>query len=132
MRYLTEYEWKLASRFLFLSMALVVIQQDLEKIRKFTPFKINEFYIRLLEQMERLAVDERRQLRKEMKKERLQVVLSEKNEAFTSYSFICKGKEEKRNYFNPAIRKKVEVIIEELAGHAADHLYEKKENILQS
>src|SRR5690625_4648046 len=122
MRYLTEYEWKLASRFLFLSMALVVIQQDLEKIRKFTPFKINEFYIRLLEQMERLAVDERRQLRKEMKKERLQVVLSEKNEAFTSYSFICKGKEEKRNYFNPAIRKKVEVIIEELAGRAADHL----------
>jgi len=131
MRYLTEYEWKLASRFLFLSMALVVIQQDLEKIRKFTPFKINEFYIRLLEQMERLAVDERRQLRKEMKKERLQVVLSEKNEAFTSYSFICKGKEEKRNYFNPAIRKKVEVIIEELAGRAADHLYERKENMLQ-
>ena len=131
MRYLTEHEWKLASRFLFLSMALVVIQQDLGKIRKFSPFKINEFYIRLLEQMERLAVEERRQLRKEMKKEKLQVVLAEKNEAFTSYLFICKGKEEKRNYFNPAIRKKVEVIVEELAGHAATILYEKKENMLQ-
>lgn len=128
MRYLTESEWKLASRFLFLSMALLVIQQDLEKIRKFSPFKINEFYLRLLEQMEKLAMDERRHLRKEMNKEKLQVVLDEKNEAFTAYLFICKGKEEKRNYFNPAIRKKVEIIIEELAGRAANILYESKEN----
>ncbi|UOQ86560.1 hypothetical protein [Gracilibacillus salinarum] len=118
MRYLNEHEWRLASRFLFLSMALTVIKHDLEKMNQLSPFKINEPYIALLKKIEKNATEERRTLRKEMYKEKIQVVSLDKNDSFTSYLFTCKGKEEKRNYFNPAIRKKVEVILEELMANA--------------
>lgn len=120
MRYLNEQEWKLASRFLFLSMTLTVIKHDLAKMNQLSPFKINEPYIALLEKAEKNATAERRRLRKRMYQEKIQVTTLEKNDSFTSYLFICKGKEEKRNYFNPAIKKKVENILKELLTHALD------------
>ncbi|MGP4041873.1 hypothetical protein ACTWP4_18525 [Gracilibacillus sp. D59] len=129
MRYLNEQEWKLASRFLFLSMALTVIKHDLQKMNQLSPFKINEPYIALLEKMEKNATEERRKLRKQMQQEKIKVVAAEKNDSFTSYLFLCKGKEEKRNYFNPAIRKKVEVIFEELLEHAHESTPSSKEKI---
>lgn len=129
MRYLNEQEWKLASRFLFLSMALTVIKHDLQKMNQLSPFKINEPYIALLEKMEKNATEERRKLRKQMQQEKIKVVVAEKNDSFTSYLFLCKGKEEKRNYFNPAIRKKVEVILEELLTHALEPTTSSKEEV---
>ncbi len=118
MRYLSEKEFELASRFLFLSMAIVVIQQDIQSIQKGTTFKINEPYIELLKRMEQKALTERQELRKHMADQQLQVVSLNKNDSFSSYLFICKGREEKRNYFNPAIRKKVENIISDLMPKA--------------
>ncbi|QGH35677.1 hypothetical protein GI584_17190 [Gracilibacillus salitolerans] len=129
MRYLNEQEWKLASRFLFLSMALTVIKHDLQKMNQLSPFKINEPYISLLEKMEKNATEERRKLRKQMYQEKIKVVAAEKNDSFTSYLFLCKGKEEKRNYFNPAIRKKVELILEELLAHAYESSSSSKEEV---
>lgn len=128
MRYLNEQEWKLASRFLFLSMALTVIKHDLAKMEQLSPFKINEPYIAILKGIEKTATEERRDLRKEMYREKIQVTMLEKSDSFTSYLFVCKGKEEKRNYFNPAIRKKVKHILEDLLTHAldADHSSQKK------
>ncbi len=41
-----------------------------------------------------------------------------KNDSFSSYLFLCNGREEKRNYFNPAIRKKVKTIMQELMDKA--------------
>ncbi|MDC3417245.1 hypothetical protein [Aquibacillus salsiterrae] len=114
MRYLNEDELRLASRFLFLSMAITVIKQDLELIEQEKIFKIKEPYLRLLQKMQHVATIERRHLRKQMTDQHLQVITYEKTDSFTSFLFICKGKEEKRNYFNPAIRKKVEIIIHEL------------------
>jgi hypothetical protein len=113
MRYLTDEELRVASRFLFLSMAIVVIQQDIQNIQK-GAFKIKEPYIQLLEKMNANALAERRQLRTTMEKKKLRVMLINKNDSFSSYLFFCKGKEEKRNYFNPAIRKKVEEIVQEI------------------
>ncbi|MBC5636656.1 hypothetical protein H8S33_07435 [Ornithinibacillus sp. BX22] len=113
MRYLTDEELKIASRFLFLSMAIVVIQQDIQHIQK-GAFKIKEPYIQLLEKMNANALDERRQLRRKMEAKKLQVMLINKNDSFSSYLFLCRGKEEKRNYFNPAIRKKVEEIVQDI------------------
>ncbi|SHG74183.1 hypothetical protein [Ornithinibacillus halophilus] len=113
MRYLTDEEINLASRFLFLSMALIVIKQDMEQIKN-GAFKIKEPYIKLLENMNSEALLERRRLRKEMEDKAIQVVLLNKNDSFSSYLFTCKGREEQRNYFNPAIRKKVEAIVREL------------------
>ena len=119
MRYLNEQELQIASRFLFLSMAIVVIQRDLQNIQKGTTLKIKEPYIELLNKMEHEAISERRELRKQMASQQLQVVALNKNDSFSSYLFICKGKEEKRNYFNPAIRKKVENILTELMQKAS-------------
>ncbi|SET13795.1 hypothetical protein SAMN05216389_1063 [Oceanobacillus limi] len=113
MRYLTDEEVQLASRFLFLSMTLVVIKQDIDRFRQ-GEFKIKEPYVNLLEKMASEASNERKQLRKKMNKKKLQVTLLTKNDSFSSYLFLCQGKEEKRNYFNPAIRKKVEAIFQEL------------------
>ncbi|HLR52640.1 MAG TPA: hypothetical protein VK072_07190 [Candidatus Avamphibacillus sp.] len=113
MRYLTESELNVASRFLFLSMAITVIKQDIEHIQN-GAFKIKEPYLNLLNQMISEATVERRQLRKIMQDEQIQVVSLNKNDTFSSYLFISKGREEKRNYFIPAIRKKVESIIQDL------------------
>lgn|SRR5699024_1472657 len=117
MRYLNDEELQLASRFLFLSMAMVVIQQDLYNIRNGT-FKIKEPYIDLLEKMNTEAANERRRLQKAMQDQKIRVVTLNKNDSFSSYLFLCRGREEKRNYFNPAIRKKVETIIQELMQKA--------------
>ncbi|GAA0448141.1 MAG: hypothetical protein ACQEWU_09595 [Bacillota bacterium] len=113
MRYLNEEELTIASRFLFLSMAMVVIQQDMQHFQK-GAFKITEHYMGLLKRMEAEAVNERRVLRSTMLHKQIKVVTLEKNDSFSSYLFLCRGREEKRNYFNPAIRKKVLTILEEL------------------
>lgn len=114
MRYLHESEYALGSRFLFLSMAITVIQKDLVQIEKVHSFKIKEPYLELLQRMEKRAVAERKQLRTYMSQKKLQVISLEKNDTFSSYLYLCQGREEKRNYFNPAIRKNVEQIIREL------------------
>ncbi|MFD2630328.1 hypothetical protein [Oceanobacillus kapialis] len=113
MRYLTEEERHIASRFLFLSMAIVVIEQDIQHIEK-GAFKIKEPYMHLLENMATVAGEERRELRMQMNRGRIKVVTLEKNDSFSSFLFLCQGREEKRNYYNPAIRKKVHAIIQEL------------------
>ncbi|MBU5468371.1 hypothetical protein KQI49_16225 [Virgibacillus sp. MSJ-26] len=117
MRYLTEMELKVASRFLFLSMAIVVIKQDVKHVQN-GAFKIKDPYINLLNQMISEATNERRKLRKMMEDKKIQVVSLGKNDTFSSYLFVCQGREEKRNYFNPAIRKKVETIIQEFVQKA--------------
>ncbi len=113
MRYIDEHELKLGSRFLFLSMAIQVIQSDIQRLEKHSPFKINEPYLELLHRLEVKATAERRLLKQEMYKEGLKVIQTDKDGTFTEYTFICKGKEEKRRYFNPAIRTKVLLILEE-------------------
>ncbi|MGJ9459349.1 hypothetical protein [Oceanobacillus sp. CF4.6] len=113
MRYLTDKDLELASRFLFLSMAMVVIRQDRNYVQN-GAFKIKEPYIKLLEKMETEASIERRKLKMVMRQKNMQIVTLNKNDSFSSFLFLCQGREEKRNYFNPAIRKKVEVIVQEL------------------
>ncbi|MHA6251663.1 hypothetical protein [Oceanobacillus sp. CAU 1775] len=120
MRFLTEEEYAIASRFLFLSMAIVVIRQDIKHVEQGS-FKIKEPYMELLRDMESLSLDERRNLRKEMKKQRIDVVTLNKNDSFSSFLFLCQGREEKRNFFNPAIRKKVETIIQEQLFKVRNH-----------
>ncbi|ASK60841.1 hypothetical protein CFK37_00770 [Virgibacillus phasianinus] len=117
MRYLNDEELQVASRFLFLSMAIVVIQQDIHHVQQ-GAFKIKEPYLELLEKMTTAATNERRQLRQTMQKKKIRVVTLNKNDSFSSFLFLCQTREEKRNYFNPAIRKKVEVIVQELMRKA--------------
>jgi len=112
MRFLTEEEYSIASRFLFLTMAIVVIRQDIHLVEQ-GAFKIKEPYVEHLKKMEFQAVEERRELRNIMKNERIDVVTLNKNDSFSSFLFLCQNREEKRNFFNPTIRKKVEAIVKE-------------------
>ncbi|MCF3942048.1 hypothetical protein [Oceanobacillus alkalisoli] len=112
MRFITEEEYAIASRFLFLSMAIVVIRQDIRHVGE-GAFKIKTPYLELFKKMESLALEERRGLRIKMKKQNIEVITLNKNDSFSSFLYLCQGREEKRNYFNPSIRKKVELIIEE-------------------
>lgn len=119
MSYLSDQELKLASRFLFLSMALIVIQKDMRQIQK-GDFKIKEPYLELLAKMSSKATHERRYLRKKMQNEGVKVIMLNKNDSFSSFLFVSNSREEKRNYFNPAIRKKVEIIIQDLISKALE------------
>ena len=112
MRFITEEEYAIASRFLFLSMAIVVIRQDIRYVDE-GAFKIKTPYLELLKKMESLALEERRGLRIKMKKQNIEVMTLNKNDSFSSFLYLCQGREEKRNYFNPSIRKKVELIMKE-------------------
>ena len=113
MRYLNDEELQLASRFLFLSMAIIVIEQDILHIQQ-GPFKIKKPYFDLLTRMISIATNERKNLRINMQNKNMKVIMLNKNKSFTSFLFLCQRREEERNYFNPVIRKKVKLIIQEL------------------
>ncbi|MBU5266202.1 hypothetical protein KQI21_04925 [Virgibacillus proomii] len=113
MRYLNKEELTIASRFLFLSMTIIVIQQDIHRFQN-SELKLKDAYIGVLKNMEEKALQERRQLRKVMLQKQIKVMKLDRNDSFSSYLFLCQGREEKRNYFNPAIRQKVKAIFLEL------------------
>jgi hypothetical protein len=117
MRYLQNDESKVAVRFLLLSMAMIVIEQDMKYVEA-GPFKIKELYQQLLDNMMLLAANERKQLRKIMRQKRMQIVRLHRNDSFSTYLFVCNGHEEKRNLFNPEIRNKVKSILQELMQKA--------------
>ena len=60
------------------------------------------------------AKDQRRLLKETMQKEQLVIQSLSSNDVFTSFLFILDKKEERRDFFNPAIRKKVEAMLIEL------------------
>jgi hypothetical protein len=117
MRYLQDDESRIALRFLFLSMAMAVIEQDMKHLEA-GPSKIKEPYQQLLESMLLVAAGERKYLRKIMLQKSMQIVRLHKNDSFSTYLFVSNGLEEKRNFFNPAIKKKVEGILQELIHKA--------------
>lgn len=118
MRSLNRDELNIASRFLYLSMAITVIKRDLTEVQNGS-FKIKEPYLILLEKMLYLAAIERKELRINMRKQSIKVYLLNKNESFSTYLFTAGNREEKRFYFNPAIRKQVVPILNELMTKAA-------------
>src|SRR5699024_12200052 len=81
--------------------------------------KIIEVYLILLEKMLYLAAIERKELRINMRKQSIKVYLLNKNESFSTYLFTAGNREEKRFYFNPAIRKQVVPILNKLMTKAA-------------
>lgn len=106
-------EQEIAKRFLFLSMAMNVIQLDIKNIQSGN-FKIKEPYIDLLEKMHSVATNERRKIKKIMWDKRISVFTLDKNASFSNYKSIVNGKEELITYNNHVIRKNVEEILGEL------------------
>ena len=128
MRYLNQEEIDIASNFIFLSMAITVLQQDLHYVTK-GPFKIKEPYLELIEQMIKLATEKRRKIRKEMYDRNLTVTRIRQDKLFTSYLFVCDRREEERTYFNPVIRKNVLEMMLTLVEDVPQHIRRKREDV---
>lgn len=114
-------ERDLIENFLFLPMALKVLQQDYESIQVGN-FKLKKPYIQLLEHAMTKLQKDLFQIRQEMRKARFQAIKLEADEDFTLFLFICKGFEEQHNYFNMKIKQIVQ-------QHFTYYLYNAAEEI---
>src|SRR5690625_3719807 len=117
MRNITKEDYKIASRYLFVDLTLATIEVDLKNLHDNDLFKIKEVYIHLLEKLQVIGIEERRELKKLLKKEHIQIVLTAKRDGFTEYTIYCKGKEEVKSYWNYHIRNRVRDIMNEWLGN---------------
>ena len=104
---------QIASRFLFLSMAIQTLELDRQQI-EYGNIKIKEPYIEKIEEMTSKAVKERRELRSTMYKDRIQIHLLNREASFTTYQYILGKNEMEIPFNNMVIRKNVEKILREL------------------
>lgn len=104
---------QIASRFLFLSMAIQTLELDRQQI-EYGNIKIKEPYIEKIEEMTSKAVKERRELRSTMYKDRIQIHLLNRETSFTTYQYILGKNEMEIPFNNMVIRQNVEKILREL------------------
>ncbi|MFE8700283.1 hypothetical protein ACFYKX_06650 [Cytobacillus sp. FJAT-54145] len=96
---------------IYLPMVLTVLNKDLAVFKK-SPFKLQQPYLNLVEETMKAIQKELAEVRRYMKKNKLQVFESKRDEAFTMFTFLYKGYEEHHNYFNPRIRNKVQELMD--------------------
>lgn len=96
---------------IYLPMAISIFNRDLSVIQNST-FKLHSPYLTLVEESLKLIQKDLAVVKQELHKRKIKVYQVERDEAFTLYSFIYNGYEEKHNYFNPRIRNKVCEIME--------------------
>jgi hypothetical protein len=96
---------------IYLPMAIMIFNRDLTVIEQ-SPFKLHRPYLSIVEEALKLAQKDLADVKKELQKQKIKVAQIERDEAFTLYSFIYKGYEERHNYFNPRIRNKVTELME--------------------
>jgi hypothetical protein len=96
---------------IYLPMVLIILNRDLNVVTN-SPFKLKKPYLNLIEETMKEIQRELAEVKQYMKKNKLQVIETNRDEAFTMYMFIYKGYEENHNYFNPRIRNKVQELLE--------------------
>lgn len=96
---------------IYLPMVLIVLNRDLAVVEK-SPFKLKKPYLELIEETMKEIQRELAEVKQYMKKNKLQVIETKRDDAFTMFMFIYKGYEENHNYFNPRIRNKVQELME--------------------
>jgi hypothetical protein len=96
---------------IYLPMVLTVLNRDLSVVEK-SPFKLRKPYTELIEETMKIIQRELAETKQYMKKNKLQVIETKRDDAFTMYMFLYKGYEEYHNYFNPRIRNKVQELME--------------------
>lgn len=96
---------------IYLPMVLIVLNRDLAVVKKST-FKLKKPYLELIEETMKDIQKELAEVKQYMKKNKLQVIETKRDDAFTMFMFIYKGYEENHNYFNPRIRNKVQELME--------------------
>jgi hypothetical protein len=103
----------IASRYLFVDMAIKNLELDLQHIQN-GQFKIKEPYIKLIEKTISEAINERRHLKGLIHQQRIQVLFMHRQGDFTTYKFILGGLEQEVTFHNMVIKKNVESIMGEL------------------
>lgn len=106
-----EVDRDIIEKAIYLPMVLIILNRDLVVVKN-SPFKLKKPYLELIEETIREIQRELAEVKQYMKKNKLQVIETKRDEAFTMYMFIYKGYEENHNYFNPRIRNKVQELME--------------------
>ena len=114
MNHLHENQSPIFSHYIFLSFTIDALELERKKLSQTSDIILSETFMVLIEHMLAQAKDQRRLLKETMQKEQLVIQPLGSNDVFTSFLFILDKKEERRDFFNPAIRKKVEAILIEL------------------
>ena len=116
MRNISKKDHDIASRYLFVDLTIKTIEVDLKRLEKHSLFKIKEVYVNFLNRLLKVGTEERRELKKLLKQEDIEVVLTAKRPDFTEYTFYIKGKEEVKGYWNYHIRNRVRDTMNEWLG----------------
>ncbi|XJZ28129.1 hypothetical protein ACF5W4_04845 [Bacillota bacterium Lsc_1132] len=95
---------------IYLPMVLIILNRDLAVVEQ-SPFKLKKPYLELIEETMRDIQRELAEVKRYMKINKLQVIQTNRDDAFTMYMFLYKGYEEHHNYFNPRIRNKVQELM---------------------
>jgi hypothetical protein len=105
-----EEDRNIMEKAIYLPMVLIVLNRDLSVVEK-SSFKLKKPYLELIEETMKDIQGELAEVKKYMKRNKLQVTEINRDDAFTMYLFIYKGYEENHNYFNPRIRNKVQELM---------------------
>ncbi|HLR72426.1 MAG TPA: hypothetical protein VK085_13475 [Pseudogracilibacillus sp.] len=108
-----QHELKIASYYLFLDMAIKVLEIDRQNIINGN-FKIKPPYLKLINELTSNAIKKRKELKQTMYRQKIKVNFLYREGEFSYYKFIFHRSETVRSYFNPVIKKNVEKIIHEL------------------
>ncbi|KAB2335103.1 hypothetical protein [Bacillus mesophilum] len=105
-----EEDRDLIEKAMYLPMVVVILEKDFKVIEK-APFKLRQPYLDLVDETLRAVQRDLKGVKDQMRKKQMKVQQTSHDESFTQFSFIWKGYEEKHNYFNPAIRNRVEALL---------------------
>ncbi|MDR7001352.1 hypothetical protein [Neobacillus niacini] len=106
-----EEDRNIMEKAIYLPMVLIILNRDLTVVKE-SPFKLKKPYLELIEETMKEVQRELAEVKQYMKKNKLQVTETKRDDAFTMYLFLYKGYEESHSYFNPRIRNKVQELIE--------------------
>jgi len=113
-----QHKINIAASFLFLNMAIRVLELDRHYIEQ-GRFKIKTPYIEWVNSLISKAINERRELKSVMHRDKIQVNFLYREGKFTYYEFIINRSKTVKCYFNPIIKKNVEHIIDNLMKHGS-------------
>lgn len=105
-----EEDRNIMEKAIYLPMVLIILNRDLAVVKN-SQFKLKKPYEELIEETMKTIQRELAEVKQYMKKNNLQVLETNRDDAFTMYMFLYKGYEEHHNYFNPRIRNKVQELM---------------------
>lgn len=107
-----EEERDMIEQAIYLPMVLTVLNLDMASIKD-SKIKLKGPYLQLIEETMKTVQKELSEVKRYLSKNQIKVYESNRDEAFTMFTFLYKGYEEHHNYFNPRIRNKVQELLQQ-------------------